>query len=70
MDISGVMAPVASQVARQKTGDAVGISVLNKAMDVQVAAAAELINSVVNQSQEVPSEQLPSHLGRNLDVVA
>ncbi len=70
MDISGVMAPVASQVARQKTGDAVGISVLDKAMDIEVAAAAELINSVVNQSQEVPTEKLPPYLGRNLDVTA
>jgi hypothetical protein len=70
MDISGVLAPAASQVTRQKAGDPVGISVLNKAMDIETAAAAQLINSVVNQSQEVPTEKLPPHLGRNLDVKA
>ena len=70
MDISGVMTPAVSQVTRQKVGDAVGIAVMNKAMDVEVAAASQLITSVVNQSQEVPSEKLPSHLGRNLNVTA
>ncbi|ALP52592.1 hypothetical protein Tel_05205 [Candidatus Tenderia electrophaga] len=70
MDISGVMTPAASQVAKQKAGDPVGVAVLNKAMDIEKDAAAELIKSVVNQSQEVPTEKLPSHLGRNIDVTA
>lgn len=70
MDISGVMAPAASQVAKQKAGDPVAIAVLNKAMDTEVAAATQLIESVVNQSQEVPTEKLPPHLGRNIDVTA
>ncbi len=70
MDISGVMAPAASQVTRQKVGDAVGIAVLNKAMDVEAQAASELINSVVNQTQEIPTEKLPPNLGRNIDVTA
>lgn len=70
MDISGVMTPAASQVAKQKVGDAVGLSVLDKAMDIEVAAASAIINSVVNQTQQIPTEKLPPHLGRNVDVTA
>ena len=70
MDISGVMAPAASQVARQKVGDPASLAVLDKAMDIEVTAASQLINSVVEQTQEVPSEKLPPHLGRNIDVTA
>ncbi len=70
MDISGVMAPAASQVSRQKMGDPASIAVLDKAMDIEMAAASQLINSVVEQTQEVPSEKLPPHLGQNLNVTA
>ena len=70
MEISGVSSPTVSQVSRQKTGDAVGASVLDKTMDVEVAAEAELINSVANPVQEVPSEKLPLSLGRNINVTA
>lgn len=70
MDISGVMNTAATQVSRQKGGDAVGVAVLEKAMDVETKTASDLINSVVHQSKEIPSEKLPSHLGRNIDVTA
>jgi len=70
MEISGISSPTVSQVSRQKTGDAVGASALDKTMDVEVAAEAELINSVANPAQEVPSEKLPLSLGRNINVTA
>ncbi len=70
MEISGISSPTVSQVSRQKAGDAVGVSVLDKALDVEVAAAAELINSVASPPQDVPGEKLPPHLGRNINVSA
>lgn len=69
MDISGVMS-TASQASKFKTGDSVAIAVQNKAMDVEAQTAAELINSVVHETQEIPTEKLPPHMGRNIDVTA
>lgn len=70
MDISGVLTPATNQATRQRAGDSIGISVLNKALDTEVAAAASLVQSAVEQSPEVPQEKLPAHLGRNINVKA
>ena len=70
MDISGVLNPAVNQASRQKTGEAVSLAVLDKAMDVEVEAAAELLSSVPHPTQEVPTEKLPPHLGRNINVTA
>jgi hypothetical protein len=70
MDISGVMTSAASQASKSRTGDSIGIAVQKMAMDAEAQTAAELINSVVHESQEVPSDKLPPHLGRNIDVTA
>ena len=70
MDITGVANGAALQASRQRTGDALGIAVLNKALDVEVSSAATLINSVAQPPEEIPAEKLPPHLGRNLNVTA
>ncbi|HGX94004.1 MAG TPA: putative motility protein [Candidatus Tenderia sp.] len=70
MDISSVLNPAVTQATRQKSGEAVSLAVLNKALDVEVNAAAELINSVAQPTASVPTEKLPPHLGRNLNVTA
>lgn len=70
MDISGISSPAVSQASKQKSGDEVGIAVLNKALETEARTANELINSVANPSQEVPREKLAPHLGSNVDVQA
>ena len=74
MDISGVMTPAAtqaSQVSKQEPKESVGTAIQgNKAADVDKEAANEVVNSVVHQTQEIPTEKLPPHMGRNLDVTA
>ena len=57
MDISGVQtASIASSVGQN---DAVGITVLKKAMDIQEQSAIQLIQSI---------PELPDNLGKNIDV--
>jgi len=63
MNISGTAA-VAS-ASQMQTGDAVGILVQRKAMDIQQAQAVQLINSV---AQSVPKPQ--GNLGQNINVRA
>lgn len=70
MDISSVLGPAAGQTSQQKPGDAVNNAVLEKAMDKQVTEAATLVTQVATPAQEVPSDKLPAHLGRNIDVTA
>jgi hypothetical protein len=70
MDISGVMTSAGSQASKYKTGDSIGIAVQKMAMDAEAQTAVELINNVVHESQDVPSDKLPPHLGRNIDVTA
>jgi len=64
MDINSISS-AASQVAAQKTGDAVGIKVAKKAMDIHADAAAQLISSVA--PAKTPSEP---HLGNSINVRA
>lgn len=70
MDISGISSPAVNQASKQKTGDEVGIAVLNKALDTEAKTASELINSVTSPAQEIPKEKLAPHLGSNIDVRA
>ncbi|MGD9786799.1 MAG: YjfB family protein [Sulfuricellaceae bacterium] len=66
MDVSQVSSAV-SALQNQKTGDAVGVSVLKKALESQSQGAQQLINSL-------PQPQKPADptatLGRNIDVKA
>ncbi|MDJ0740295.1 MAG: YjfB family protein [Gammaproteobacteria bacterium] len=65
MDISGVSASVLQGIGNSATqpGDAVTISVLRKAMDIQASQAAQLIESVA-KSMPDPA----SRVGQNVDV--
>jgi len=63
MDISAI-ANVASQLSQQRTAQAVDVSVLKKALDMQAANAQTLLESVT------PASSLPSHLGQNVNIVA
>jgi len=66
MEISSTVSSQAASLAQQKAGDAVGIKVLEKAMDIQGSSALELVESASQPS----SENLPSHLGQNINVTA
>ena len=57
MDIAGVSS-LSSTLAQAKTGDAVGILVLKKAMDLQAQSAMQLIQALSN----------PPNLGNSIDV--
>ncbi len=66
MDINSIASGVITQNKMQKTGDAVGVTVARKAMDIQASQATQLINSV-KESSPPPSEP---HLGNNINVRA
>lgn len=65
MDISAGISTTAIANTAQQNGDAVTINVLNKALDAQVTAAAQLIESTVQAT-----ESLPDNLGNNINVTA
>ena len=46
-----------------RTGDAVTISTMKKALDIQASMASQLIESI-----PAPSASLPSNLGQNINV--
>ncbi len=66
MEISSSVSSQTTSLAQQKVGDAVGIKVLEKAMDIQGSSALELVESTSQPS----SENLPSHLGQNINFTA
>jgi len=63
MNISATAA--LASASSMQTGDAVGVLVQRKAMDIQQSQAAQLINSV---AQSVPRPQ--GNLGQNINVRA
>lgn len=62
MDVSNI-ASLSSSVAQMKVGDAVGISVLKKAMEIEAQNMLLLL-------QALPAANNPPHLGNNVDVRA
>jgi len=68
MDISGVMN--AATQANKLSANPVTNTIQKKVEDVTVASVNELLNSVVHDSPEVPSDKLPAHLGRNFNETA
>jgi len=66
MEISSAVSSQTASLAQQKVGDAVGIKVLEKAMDIQGSSALALVESTSQPS----NENRPSHLGKNVDVTA
>lgn len=67
MDISG--ASNIGALSGQAAGDAVGIQVLKKAMDMQAQSAAALIEALPKPTQP-SSANLPPHLGQNVNTTA
>lgn len=62
MDASSI-ASLSSSVAQMKVGDAVGISVLKKAMEIESQNVLMLL-------QAIPVPSNPPHLGNSVDVRA
>ena len=67
MDVSGISGSLLQQIGNGATqsGDAVTISVMRKAMDIQAAQATQLIESVA-QSMPDPAPRV----GQNINVKA
>ena len=65
MDISAVSSSLLQNISNSATqsGDAVTVSVMRKAMDIQAAHAAQLIESV---AQSMPDPAV--RVGQNIDV--
>lgn len=70
MDIGGVATPVVNDPSKQRTGDTVSASIVGKAPAADAETAAHVAKNVVDESSNIPSEKLPPHLGRNLNVTA
>lgn len=64
---AGTNAALASMTG-QNTGDAVGVSVLKKAMQIEAQNAQMLINAV--PQPEKTTNNLPPNLGRNINTTA
>ena len=64
MDISSI-ASAASAISQNQTGDAVSISVLKKALDIQAQTAAQLI-----QALPQVTTNSPAHLGSSVNTFA
>lgn len=62
MDVSTIT-NLASDLAQARTGDAVSISVLKKAMDIQEQNALQLLEAL----PPVPNN--PPHLGQSVDLM-
>ncbi len=66
MDVTGI-ANVATTMAETSTNQAVSIAVLKKAMDLSAASALALIEAIPDN---IPLQNLPSHLGQNINTTA
>ena len=65
MDISSVNS-IATAASQAQTGDAVSITVLKKAIDLQAQGALQLIESL----PQLPATNSPSHLGQGVNTFA
>lgn len=67
MEINGISQAMLQQIGNSATrsGDAVSISVLRKAMDIQATQAAQLVEMV---DSSMPAAD--ARIGRNIDVKA
>lgn len=68
MNVSMSNSVTMASATGQTTGDAVGLSVLKKAMEVEAQNAMTLINAV--SQSESSAVNLPSHLGQNVNTTA
>lgn len=63
MELTGI-SQLASSIADTQTDQTVGILMLRKALDAETATATELLKAVP------PVQNLPPHLGQNINIVA
>lgn len=66
MDVSSIASAATAMQAQQVGADA-SVAILRKTLDVQAAGAIALLQAL---PPPVPAQNLPSHLGQNLNVVA
>ncbi len=65
MDVAAGISNAAIANTAMHNGDAVTVSVLKKAMDIQASSAAQLIQAATEVTQA-----LPDNLGQNINVTA
>jgi hypothetical protein len=65
MEVNNI-ANLATTMATAETNQALGVTVLKKAIDIQASSAAALLEAL----PPVTSTNLPPHLGQNVDTVA
>ena len=65
MDVNQI-ANLATNVADTSTAQAASMAVLKKALEIQGAAAVAMIEQI----PEIPSTNLPLHLGQNVNTTA
>jgi len=63
VDINSISSGVASQAQQQKVGDAVGITVLSKALNIQSSTAKQMVESIPEQ----PKPASEPHLGNTIN---
>lgn len=68
MNVNMTTSTALTSVTGQSTGDAVGLSVLKKALDLQAQNAAALISALPQPQKD--SANLPPNLGQNVNTTA
>lgn len=63
MDVSGI-AKLATSMAETGTSQAVDIAMLKKAQEIQLSTATQLLDAIP------PAQNLPAHLGNNINTKA
>ena len=66
MNVDSATTSALSAIAAQRVGDAVGVSVLRKALDIQAAGALALMEAL----PATPTANLPAHLGTVINTTA
>ncbi len=66
MDVSAIAA-VATQMSQSRTEDAVALTVLKKALDLQAQGAAQLVQAAMQSMQTISN---PPNLGNQVDTFA
>jgi hypothetical protein len=72
MDVTSSIANLATSMSQAKTMGEAQMTVLNKALDIETASAAQLIQSAVQSSAQVAAAQTnnPPHLGNRVNTFA
>jgi hypothetical protein len=66
MDVMGI-AKLATSIADTGTRQDVGIAMLKRAQDIEASTATQLLDAV---QAAAPAQNLPAHLGKNVNTTA